>query len=105
MQWDAATATAIWGQPAERGMEQSAVKLTRHGAIRFRVLELKDDQLELGLRAVRLMAAHTEPESGWAHAEYIGDSSPLTLAQWVDSLKNSADLTVVAEREDDQHAL
>ena len=54
MQWDAASAPAIFGQPAVpavRGMDQSAVKLTRHGAIRFRAPELPDDQLELGLRA------------------------------------------------------
>jgi hypothetical protein len=108
MQWDAATATAIWGQPAMhsgRGIDQSAVKLTRHGAILFRAPELKQDQLELGLRAVRLMASRTEPASGWAYAEYIGDSSAQTLAQWTESLKFPAEPAVVAERDDGQSAL
>lgn len=107
MQWDAASATAIFGQPAvpaERGMDQSAVKLTRHGAIRFRAPELPDDQLELGLRAVRLMASHTEVESGWSHVEFIGESSPLTLTQWLESLKAESEPAVVAEREDGQHS-
>ncbi len=107
MQWDPATATATWGQPASgegRGIDQSAVKLTRHGAILFRVLELKDSQLELGLRAARLMAARTEPDQGWAHAEYIGQDSSQTLAQWVESLKAPVEPTVVAEREDGQRS-
>lgn len=102
VQWDAASAIANWGRPAvpaERGIDQSAVKLTRHGAIRFRVPELNSDQLELGLRAVRLMASRTEPDRGWEHAEYIGEESPQTLAEWVDSLQAPAEPTVVAERE------
>ncbi len=103
LQWDATNATAIWGRPAvpaERGIDQSAAKLTRHGAILFRAPELHEDQLELGLRAVRLMASRAEPESGWEHAEFIGESSPLSLAQWVQSLQAPAEPTVVAERED-----
>lgn len=107
MQWDPATATATWGQPGNaegRGIDQSAVKLTRHGAILFRVPELKDAQLELGLRAARLMAARTEPDPGWAHAEYIGQDSPQTLAQWVESLQAPAEPAVVAEREDGQRS-
>jgi hypothetical protein len=103
MQWDATNATAIWGRPAvpaERGVDQLAVKLTRHGAILFRAPELQDDQLELGLRAVRLLASRAEPESGWAHAEFIGEGSPLSLAEWVESLQAPAEPTVVAERED-----
>lgn len=103
MQWDPATATATWGQPASgqgRGIDQSTVKLTRHGAILFRVPELKEAQLELGLRAARLMASRTEPDQGWAHAEYIGQDSSKTLAQWVESLKAPVEPAVVAERED-----
>ena len=107
MQWEATTATANWGRPAvtaERGTDQSAAKLTRHGAIRFRVPELQDDQLELGLRAVRLMASRTEPERGWAHTEYIGADSAQTLAEWVESLQVAAEPVMVAEREDDEHS-
>lgn len=107
MQWDAASALAIWGQPdrvAGRGMQQLAAKLTRHGAILFLAPELQDDQLELGLRAVRLMAARTAPEQGWAHAEYIGEGAPQTLAQWVESLKLPAEPTIIAERQDGQRS-
>lgn len=107
MQWDPATATAIFGRPAdgeERGIDQAAARLTRHGAILFRVPELKGEQLELGLRAARLMATRTEPDAGWAHAEFIGDHSEQSLAQWVESLKAPAEPTVVAEREDGQHS-
>jgi hypothetical protein len=94
LQWDAGSATATWGpwtQATEAGMQQSAVKLTRHGAILFRAPELKDDQLELGLRAVRLMATRAEPERGWSHAEYIGAGSQLSLAAWVQSLQTPAE--------------
>lgn len=108
MQWDAPSATAIWGQPAarsERGIDHMAVKLTRHGAILFRVPELQEGQRELGMRAVRLMAARTEPERGWAYAEYIGDVSTQTLAQWAESLRSSTEPTVVVERDDDQTQL
>lgn len=107
MQWDPATATASWGQPAGvagRGTDQSAAKLTRHGAILFRVPELKDEQLELGLRAARLMAARTELDQGWAHAEYIGEAPPQTLAQWVESLRASAQPTKMAEADDGKHS-
>ena len=108
MQWDATNAMAIWGRPAvpaERGIDQSAVKLTRHGALLFRAPELQDDQLELGLRAVRLMASRAEPEPGWGHAEYIGEGSPLSLAAWVESLQALAEPTMVAEREDGSSSL
>ncbi|MBK8070270.1 MAG: hypothetical protein IPK27_22475 [Rhodanobacteraceae bacterium] len=107
VQWNPATAIAIFGQPAGgkgHGTDQSAAKLTRHGAILFRVPELKDEQLELGLRAARLMAARTVPDQGWAHAEYIGESSPQTLAQWVESLKASAQPTEMAEADDGKHS-
>lgn len=103
--WNADRLIAQWSQPpkdARRGEDYLAAKLLRHGVISLRVPELVDGQRELGIRATRLMAERIYPESGWAHSEYIGDPSQLSLAGWVQSQQSGAEATVTAEATGDR---
>ncbi len=89
LSWDADRAIAAWSSPSghdEAGEEMSAAKLLRHGVVVYRLPDLGADQVELGLRAARLMASRTLPETGWAHAEYTGAASTLALTDWVAAL-------------------
>lgn len=102
MRWDAEQALAGFTRAAEigEGQDQVAARLLRHGAVVFRVPQLSSDELELGLRAARLMASRTKADSGWSHADFTGVQSPQTLPQWVASLQAGENPAVVAESEE-----
>ncbi|HWS26390.1 MAG TPA: hypothetical protein VN259_07405 [Xanthomonadales bacterium] len=85
---------------AAKGQDQATAKLLRHGALVFRVPELAKDQLELGLRAARLMATQVESDSGWSYADFSGVESGQSLLQWVEAFATQAEARVLAERED-----
>lgn len=100
IRWNADRLIAQWTQPpkqSQRGEDYLAAKLLRHGVVMLRVPELVDGQRELGIRVTRLMAERIRPESGWAHSEYIGDPSQLSLAGWVQSQQTGVESTTTAE--------
>lgn len=98
--WNADRLVAQWTQPprdGKRGEDYMAAKLLRHGVIVLRAPQLAEGQRELGVRATRLISERIRPDAGWAHSEYIGDSSELSLAGWVQSQQGGAESTVTAE--------
>ena len=101
--WDPQRQIASFSQvagDAVKGQDQVAAKLLRHGAVVFRVPELASGQLELGLRAARLMATQVEAESGWSYTDFSGVESQQSLPQWVESLAPRSEPDVIVESED-----
>lgn len=102
LEWNGDRMVAQWSQPpaeAARGEDVLAAKLLRHGVLLFRVPELKPDERELGVRAARLLASRVQADTGWAHADFVGETSAQTLAAWVQSRQAGAEATVTAEAE------
>lgn len=105
VRWDPqlnlASFSQVAGDPA-KGQDQASARLLRHGALVFRVPELTGEQLELGVRAARLMATRVVADSGWSYAEFSGAESAQPLLQWIESLGGASDTTVIAESADGQ---
>ena len=103
LQWDAQLAQARFTRGSNEkpaAQDESVARLLRHGVVLFRVPELAGDQLELGLRVARLMAARLSTDSGWSYADFAGSASEQSLQSWVDSLSAAAEPAVIAEGEE-----
>lgn len=92
--WNSSSGVATWveARPDGRYDVQAALPL-RHGLLRFEVPAMQGDQLELGLRAARLMAARGKIDRGWSLRDFSPSrdkSAGMSLGEWIASYRPPA---------------
>jgi hypothetical protein len=89
--WNPSLGVATWveARPDGRFDVQAGLPL-RHGVLRFGVPAMSSKQLELGLRAARLMAARGKIDRGWRAADFEpgrDKSAGMALGEWIASYR------------------